>query len=186
MNIDKFGQALIGGGVKPSQFVVVGNIPFSTNVNAPVSFLCKSASLPGSRIGNINVGWRGRQLKVPGDRTFDDWTLTFYNTTTFDVRKAFENWIEQMQSTVGNVPTEAGLNFAPGSQTPYADWRVTQLGRANEELQTYYLKGCFPTEVSAIDLSYDNQDQIEEFTVNLSYQYFTIGPANNGDGSIGA
>lgn len=185
MNIDKFGQALIGGGVKPSQFVVVGNIPFSTTQNGPVSFLCKSASLPGSRLGNINVGWRGRQLKVPGDRTFDDWTLTFYNTTNFSLRSAFENWIEQLQSTVGNI-TGTGLNFAPGSQSPYADWRVTQLGRSNEALQTYNLKGCFPTEVSAIDLSYDNQDQIEEFTVNLSYQYFTIGPAVADDGTIGA
>lgn len=186
MNIDKFGQALIGGGVKPSQFVVVGNVPFSTQVNGPISFLCKSASLPGTRIGTINVGWRGRQLKVPGDRTFDDWTLTFYNTTNFNIRNAFENWVEQMQSTVGNTPGGNNLNFAPGSQTPYADWQVTQLGRNNEALQTYNLKGCFPTEVSSIDLSYDNQDQIEEFTVNISYQYFTVGPAVAQHGQIGA
>lgn len=176
MDINQFGKALIGGGVKPSQFVVQGNIPYSTGQNSAVSFLCKSASLPGTRIGTIPVGWRGRQLKVPGDRTFDDWTLTFYNATDFNLRKAFENWIENMQGTIANTPAANVGDFAPAGTSPYADWKVTQLDRNGAALQTYRLFGCFPTEVSAIDLSYDTQDQIEEFTVNLSYQYFTVGP----------
>jgi len=186
MDINKFGQALIGGGVKPSMFVVSGNIPGFTDANGQVPFLCKSASLPGSRIGTIPVGWRGRQLKVPGDRSFDDWTLTFYNTTNSRLRTAFEQWVERIQATIGNTPLNAGLDFAPLGEGVYTDWKVTQLGRSNEALQTYNLFGCFPTEVSAIDLSYDSQDQIEEFTVNISYQYFTVGPVDAQAATLGA
>ena len=58
-----------------------------------------------------------------------------------------------------------------------ADLGVKQLEKdASEEgaiLRAYTLKYCFPTNVSQIDVAYDSNDQIEEFTVEWQYSYFT-------------
>ena len=39
-------------------------------------------------------------------------------------------------------------------------------------LKQYKFYGVFPTSVSAIDLSYDSSDTIEEFTVDLQVQWW--------------
>jgi hypothetical protein len=39
-------------------------------------------------------------------------------------------------------------------------------------LKAYEFYGTFPTAISAIDLSYDSTDTIEEFTVDLQVQWW--------------
>ena len=74
----------IGQGVKPNQFSV--EIPFAdVGVTADTdltNLLCKSAALPGSNLGVIEVPFRGRTIKIAGDRTFDTWSATFFNDKT--------------------------------------------------------------------------------------------------------
>jgi hypothetical protein len=55
----------------------------------------------------------------------------------------------------------------------FQDWQVNQLDRTGKPLKAYKLIGCFPTDISSIDLSYEATDQIEEFSVTLAYSYFT-------------
>ena len=55
--------------------------------------MCKAAQLPASNIAEIPVPFRGRVLKVAGDRTFDPWTITVINDTDFKIRTAFEKWM---------------------------------------------------------------------------------------------
>jgi len=40
-------------------------------------------------------------------------------------------------------------------------------------LRQYDLHYAFPTSISQIDLAYDSNDQIEEFTVEFQYSYWT-------------
>ena len=49
---------------------------------------------------------------------------------------------------------------------------IEQLNKAGETTKTYDVRGCWPTSVSTIDLSYDSSDAIEEFTVELQVQYW--------------
>ena len=58
------------------------------------TYLCKAAQLPASNVASIDVPFRGRTLKVAGDRTFDTWTITVINDTDFSIRKAFEDWMQ--------------------------------------------------------------------------------------------
>ena len=37
-------------------------------------------------IGNIDVKFRGRDIKIAGDRTIDAWTVTAYNDTNFRLK----------------------------------------------------------------------------------------------------
>ena len=199
-NVSSF-LSVIGQGVKPNMFNVDIQFPagFSdviaadfavsslgnTNTASEIelsSILCKSAALPGSNLGVIEVPFRGRTVKIAGDRTFDTWTATFFNDKDFKLRALFEAWANSINTHAGNTSER----FLPDGQgTGYmANLFVTQLEKDNTEtgsaLRTYQLHHCFPTNVSPIELAYDSNDQIEEFTVEWQYSYFTASKGKGG------
>ena len=170
----------IGEGVKPKMFSVDINWPASMS-EAPkngdskdlVNLLCKSAALPASNLGVIEVPFRGRTVKIAGDRTFDTWSATFFNDKDMALRSYFEKWLELMNSHELN---NAAL-FTPDNSNGYmATVGVKQLRKdsttSGTVLRQYDLYHCFPTSVSQIDLAYDSNDQIEEFTVEFQYSYW--------------
>ena len=178
-NISQFKSKLIGGGARPNLFEVeLTTLPPNvvSNWDADIfQFMCKAASLPAQNIANIDIPFRGRIFKVAGDRTIDTWTITVINDEDFRFRNAFENWTQQI----------ANLDDNMGTTDPSAymvDAKVYQLGRGSEKssqnnggsenvvLKEYEFQNIFPTNVSAIDLSYDTGDTIEEFTVEFAVQ----------------
>ena len=87
--IDKFKSRLTGGIARPNLFEVVLAFPDGA-VDASVAdidpksrFLVKAAALPASNIAPITVPFRGRQLKIAGDRTFDEWQITVINAVSY-------------------------------------------------------------------------------------------------------
>ena len=199
-NVSSF-LSVIGQGVKPNMFNVDINFPagfsaITAQAGADLglgsglavpdtelsSILCKSAALPGSNLGVIEVPFRGRTVKIAGDRTFDTWTATFFNDKDFKLRALFEAWANSINTHAGNTSER----FLPDGQgTGYmANLFVTQLEKDNTEtgsaLRTYQLHHCFPTNVSPIELAYDSNDQIEEFTVEWQYSYFTASKGKGG------
>ena len=176
-NVSTFLQT-IGQGVKPNMFLIDVQFPSTlkkqTEDQNLTNLLCKSAALPGSNLGVIEVPFRGRTVKIAGDRTFDTWTATFFNDKDFKLRGFFEQWANSINTHEANT---APL-FVPNNSSGYmADLSVKQLEKDASEsgaiLRSYSLKYCFPTNVSQIDLAYDSNDQIEEFTVEFQYSYFT-------------
>ena len=189
-SLSQFKPKLIGGGARPNLFEV--SIPsFPSGINLGVqgdgtgqydaenfTFLCKAAALPASNIAPIDVPFRGRVLKVAGDRTFDVWTVTIINDENFSHRRAFEAWMQN----VAQYSDHSGLTSPVDYMT---DATVVQLGRAVVATETgtgtggnanvlaqYKFKDIFPTNISQIDLSYDSSDTIEEFTVEFQVQYW--------------
>ena len=152
------------------------DIQFPEQVGADqelVTFMCKSAALPASNVGVIEVPFRGRSVKIAGDRTFDNWSATFINDKDMKARSYFEAWLRDInthQANTANVidPTAYGRSVV-----------VRQLEKDENsngsELRSYKLWYAFPTSSSAIDLAYDSNDQIEEFSVEFQYSYWTVG-----------
>jgi len=181
--IDKFKSRLTGGIARPNLFEVVLAFPDGavdesvSDIDPKTRFLVKAAALPASNIAPISVPFRGRQLKIAGDRTFDEWTITVINDTDFAIRGSFERWMNSMSKVSDN----AG-NINPEDYTK--DAFVYQLGRSAVDaqsqssdqnmpvLRTYKFYSIFPTNVSQIDLSYDSSDAVEEFTVTLQVQWW--------------
>ena len=187
--ISQFKSKLIGGGTRPNLFEVQVNFPDGVDLGIQADgggefdgdrfrFLCKAASLPASNVGNIDVPFRGRTLKVAGDRTVDDWSVTVINDTDFGHRRAFEAWAQN----IAQYGDSSGLTD-PSSYMGQAT--VYQLGRNVASQQTsnspatdskilaqYKMVDIFPTAVGAIDLSYDSDNAIEEFTVDFQVQYW--------------
>ena len=163
-NISEFTNAIAGGGVRSNLFLVTGNIPGYTD-NKSISFLCKAAQIPASSLGTIEIPYRGRRIKIPGDRTFQDWSITIVSDANMKLRGAFEHWSATFNSHVGNVGPNEFMELMP-------TWSVTQLYRNGEALRTYNFIGCYPSEIGAMDLSFENNDQIAEFPVTLNYTYW--------------
>ena len=165
-NVDDFKSKLIGGGARPNLFKAIVNFPaYAQGDTELTSFMCKGAQLPGSVIAQIDVPYRGRQLKIAGDRTFENWTITVLNDTGMEVRNAMERWMNGMNEHVNNT----GLSNPTDYQ---ADMTIEQLDKAGNVTKSYTIRGAYPVNVAAIDLSYDSNDAIEEFTVELAYQYW--------------
>ncbi len=179
-NVSTF-LSTINQGIKPNMFSVDINFPAGGDFGATdknlTNILCKSAALPGSNLGVIEVPFRGRTVKIAGDRTFDTWTATFFADSNMEVRGLFEDWANSINSHEGNTAER----FLPNQSTDgyMADLFVSQLEKDDQEggsvIRTYQLHHCFPTNVSAIDLAYDSNDQISEFTVEWQYSFFTAG-----------
>ena len=184
-NVSEFLQK-IRQGVKPNMFKVSLNFPGTLKLTADdqdlTDLLCKSAALPASNLGVIEVLFRGRTVKIAGDRTFDTWTATFVNDQDMKIRGLFENWLNQINSHADNT---AGL-VAPSAVTGYmAQIKVDQLEKDAVALDTsanvvrgYTLHHAFPTSVSQIDLAYDSNDQVSEFTVEFQLSYWTADAAS--------
>jgi hypothetical protein len=163
-NISEFKAKLSNGGARANQFEVVVDFPFSSAGSA-TRFLCKAATLPASVLQDIPMLYRGREVHVAGERTFEPWTITIINETNFRIRSAFENWITFISANASTVGITAPSVYQ-------RDMQVNQLDRNDEELMKYIFHDAYPTNVSEIQLSYDQGNQIEEFTVTFSYNYW--------------
>ena len=88
--ISDFKSKLTGGGARPNLFEVELAFPEAVRVDNEVleksRFLVKAAALPASTIAPIEIPFRGRILKVAGDRTFETWTITVINDVDFSIR----------------------------------------------------------------------------------------------------
>jgi hypothetical protein len=167
--LSDFKSSLIGGGARSSLFQV--DLRFPSNVNGgPLAerlapFMVKAASLPGSVINAIEVPYRGRKLKIAGDRTFEPWTITVINDTGMEIRNAFEDWMHQLSRHEENTTTY-------GNNLLYmAEMAVTQIDRVGNPGKIYTIVDAWPANISAIEVNFETEG-VQEFTVEMQYQYW--------------
>ena len=179
--LSQFKSNLLGGGARPNLFEVeLTTLPAGIEWEAEkFRYMCKAAALPASNIAQIDVPFRVRIFKVAGDRTFDVWQITVINDEDFKIRTAFESWmglISKLDNNMGATNPDAYMTNATvfqlgrGSQKESRD----NSGSNNAVLKEYEFVDIFPTAISAIDLSYDTSDAIEEFTVDFQVQSFSV------------
>ena len=173
--IDDFKANLIGGGARANQFRVTVTPPPGIAIGLDVrraSFLVTTTSLPGQVMGEIAVPFRGRNIYIAGDRTFDEaWTATFYNDTDFMIRNAMERWSNGINDFADNTGVIAPADYQ-------SDLTVEQLDRDDAVLKTYIFRSAWPTTVGPIELSSATADAIETFDVTWRYQHFEASSVN--------
>ena len=167
LGVDDFKSKLRGGGARPNLFKATINFPaYAGGDSEFTSFMVKGAGLPASTVANIDVPFRGRQLKMAGDRTFDVWTATIINDTDFKIRNAMETWMSGIGGHSENVGRVNPVEYE-------ADLRIAQLDRTGSKIKEYIFNGAHPTDLSPIEVAYATTDDIERFTVTFQYQYWT-------------
>tara|TARA_B100000131_G_scaffold152744_1_gene148140 strand:- start:69 stop:659 length:591 start_codon:yes stop_codon:yes gene_type:complete len=177
--ISQFKSALIGGGARPNLFEVeLTTLPAGISWDADsFRYMCKAAQLPAQNVANIDVPFRGRIFKVAGDRTIDTWTVTIINDEGFVLRNAFEEWanlIAKLDTNLGATDPSAYMTNAKVFQLGRGSTTSSKSsdGSSNAVLKEYEFVDIWPSNVAAIDLSYDSSDTIEEFTVEFQVQSF--------------
>ena len=191
--LTQFKSILNGGGARPNLFEVgIADFPgYDKGVAEDIKFLCKGASLPESTVGLVEVPFRGRTFKVAGDRTFAPWSITVINDTDFRIRNAMETWMQfiaQYQDGSGTADPEKYMFDATVSQLQRdpttlgaTSGKGTHGARTDAGQYTFY--DIWPTSISAIDLSYDSSDVIEEFTVEFQVNYWAPTSKKNDAGA---
>ena len=173
--IDDFKANLLGGGARANQYRVTITPPSGIAIGLDVrraSFLVTASNLPAQTLGEIAIPFRGRQIYLAGDRTFDDaWTVTFMNDTDFMVRNSIELWM----NGINDLAEATGVTALADYQT---DLQVEQLDRDDTILKSYIFRSAWPTSLSAIDLTNDQADAIETFEVTWRYQHFEASSVN--------
>jgi hypothetical protein len=169
-NVNQFRAQWPFDAARPNLFECIVNFPQAAGPAAEAfAFKCRASSIPGSTIGTVIAPYFGRELKLAGNRTFEDWTVTVMNDENFDTRYAFEEWLSGINAHVTNYRDPGYTNPIDYQQ----DMIVTHYGKEGNTLAVYQLIGAFPTVVEPIQLDWGANDQIEEFSVTFSYQWWT-------------
>ena len=168
-NIQAFTTALQGGGARANQFQVTMAGGGATGIQRRgFSLLCRGAQIPAMTIGEVAVPYRGRQIFLAGDRTYDAWTVTIMNDRSYGIRSQLESWMNNLQD-IGNSTSSA----VSDSQSYYATATVKQLDRNDSIIRTYTLEGCWPQTLDAIDLAFDTNDAVQEFGATFRFNFMT-------------
>lgn len=183
-NINSF-RSQLNSGAKPNLFKIELSAP--RDIDDPqgllgpqgkFSLMCRSAAIPAYSVGVIEVPFRGRRIKIPGDRTFAEWTVTVINDDKQGLRKVFDNWLKY----INNPDGEEAIRGA-GQTDDEVSYRSTvdiHHYRSDGTIsRKYILHDAFPTDVSAIDLSYDTTDAVQEFTVTFQYHFLDVGDTSD-------
>lgn len=169
MSILNFKAALLGGGARANQFRVTLNFPgFVSGASSAANkaqFLCTAASLPGQVIGVAPVMYRGREVKLSGERRFDNWSVTVLNDTDFDIHNAFESWMQQINNKQENSGITNPLLYT-------TNMNVEQLDRNGITLKKYTFQDAWPVSISPIQLNFGQNDSVEEFQIEFAYGWF--------------
>ena len=156
----KFGQ-----GQRATLFRVTGEIPNAGTSSEDRTFFIKAAQFPASTIGFIEVPFKGRKIKRPGDRTFAEWSITVLQDEGNSVREDFIGWMNQINN-------HFEISGDSVSDALFPDWTVTALRQDDSEAGSIEIRNCFPTEIGTIDFNYETVDTFAEFTVTLQYDYW--------------
>ena len=141
-----------------------------------LDFHGKGTQLPASELGTIEVPYRGRKLKVPGQRTFADWTVTIMETADMGIRASLENWLNQLDDSESGKrdPSQMVDNVT-----------VSVLTTKGTVAMVYTLFGAFPTSIASVDLSFDEQTAPLEYQVTFQYSYHTVKKGGGAGGGVG-
>ena len=135
--------------------------------------MCKATSIPQSTVSSIDVPYFGRKVKVAGNRTFENWTITVINDEDFMIRKYMEHWLASINGHATNIKN-SGITSEPASYQATAIVRQFSKGPEQLAIRAYKFANIFPTEVSTIELNWETVDAIEEFTVTFAYDFWEI------------
>lgn len=178
-NINEFkSRGLTKGGVRPSLFQVQINPNIGEDAVALDKFVftCRASEVPAATIESVNVPYFGRQIKLAGDRSFTDWSVTVMNDEDYVVRNMFEDWSNKINQLVGNV------KLLPANTYKFSDALVTQFSKDGAAIRAYNFVGIFPVSISSMALDWDNTNAIQTFDVTFAYDYWV--PVQIGSSTI--
>ena len=188
--LSEFVGALKDGGARANQFevVITGGPAALLTASQDFKFLCRSTTVPALTMGEITVPYRGRQIFVAGDRTFDTWTVGVFSDRDMYMRGAFEQW-QAALGDIGGSTSRSSMGDSPSAY--YGTALIKQKDRNDRTLRSYQLFDVWPTSVDAMEFNYETNDALMEFSVTFRFNHMSIvgtptGVLGSGGGGGGA
>lgn len=170
-NITEFLANLPGDGARGNLFQVNLTFPAwvanSALAGSTSQFVVKAAQLPGSTIGVAPLYYFGREVKLAGNRVWQDWTVQVINDENFVVRNAIDQWLNGLNDPTLNLRNPSAGTLATGYGV---DAQVIQYSKTGDVLKTYAFINIWPMDLSPIEVDWGSNDQIEEFTCTWAVQ----------------
>jgi hypothetical protein len=170
-SVNNFRSQLTGGGARGNLFEVIMPFPGIANpgdASSKFTFMCKATSLPGSTLSAVEVPYFGRNVKLAGNRSFEEWSTTVINDEDFAVHAGIVNWMNIIQAHEDNLQT------AGGTSDYQVDAQVNQYGKTGELIKSVNFYNMWPMTLAGIELSWDPADALEEFEVSWQYDWWSI------------
>lgn len=156
-----------GGLARTNRFTIV--IAGINDRDIPI--LCESVTLPGKNISTSEYHSGEQTLKHPYTYIDSEVSMTFLLTNDYSIRKIFDVWMEDIIST-----STYRLNY----KKDYAkNIFITQQDSKNNDIYTLELESAFPINMSQIDLSNSDENNISRLTVTFAYDKYKIGGSSN-------
>ena len=176
-NINEIRSNLALGGQRPTLFQVEMTNPANSAGDIKTPFLVRASQVPASTLGFIEIPYFGRKVKIAGDRTFAEWNVTVMNDEDFLIRNAIEEWMNEINSHLGNVRgfgSAADLNYKSTAE-------VTQFSKTGVPLRKYKFNGIFPVNLTEMEVDWNATDLIQEFQVTFQYDWWEISGGSTGN-----
>lgn len=188
-NVSTFRSKMAFDGARPNLFKVLMTGPAinsRANPEADFEFFARATSIPGSTIGTVTVPYMGREIKLAGNRTFADWTVTIINDENFSYRGVFEEWMDSINFHENNYRQGTGNSVDYTTSQAYVQ-QLTKSGppAAPRIIRQYQFYNMFPIDISEITLDWGDNDSVEEFTVTFAYDYWKTQFPNPKTGGAG-
>jgi len=173
-------KAKFNGGTRPNRFVITGTMGGALQEKGDVEpVLVKAGSMPVQTLGILQIPFRGRVAKLPGDRVYAEWTFTMIDDIGGEekeggLRRKFEEWHAKFNKHEENIVDKP--ETLSGTGDDYGEWTVVQLDMTGKEIPNRKIKliNCWPVEVGGIELSYDTADTLTEYSITLAYDYLIL------------
>lgn len=152
------------GGLRTNRFIV--NSP---KISGDQPFHIRAASLPAVNTTVLQIPHRGRVFKMPGQRTYEPWTITVLDdTANKNFWRTFYDWANTIQNHVSNQSNASNFDFTDQMTT----FTVKQLDfNGNNMTKQVVLNRVWPSNIGEIRFSADEAESLSSFTVQLEYQY---------------
>ena len=139
-------------------------------------YLAKTAAYPSKSIGIIRVSKQGRELRLPGETSYEDnFQLSFYSTKGHELRKKFIEWMDQMDNFVENRHTlnpDQYMATMTIFQLAPSETSATNTGNLNIDETSYTFFNVFPSSVGEISVDTATNNEILTFSVTFTHTYW--------------
>ena len=161
------------GGTRPNRFRISGTVPNAIGEGF-IETHCVSTSLPESNVGIIPIPFRGRIYKFPGDRSYNEWTVTILDDVgPNQTWQTFHDWSNRFNNHETNL-ADGDRTFGDAYCT---DLQITHLDHASDiELKQIQLYSAWPVSVGPVTLDMGAANQLASFQVTIAYTYYKVLP----------
>lgn len=187
------------GPARPNLFyVVIEGGASAENLSSPsdLTAFCKSTTLPGINLKTFEYSPRnyGMTQTLPYSINAEPLNCTFMLDSSHIVLSYFHNWMQRVvnynSSNMLGTSTINSKDYSPFELGYLSDYSTTMhiyfFSSDNVESGDKYvmtLYDVFPTNVSSLNLSWDDDNSIATMPVSFSYSHFTVSAAVDGSGT---